>query len=208
VQRVCEPKGSAQSGQNFRKRGGQNLRNPQPTLDLAYRDYFATDRLMFQVPQIDARLKNKAEVLVMLLSRVSGTTRDRVPVAIAADFLKRHPLYHTEVASRHLVIVTSAGSANRVYEAGTTRFGRRLGDRLADSSGRPWRIAEDGLYLADNPTRRLPRVAAHRAFWFGWYAQFPGDHAHQVKCPFSTEPGDGSRSRPGRGNERPRATPT
>jgi predicted nucleic acid-binding protein len=29
VQRVCEPKGSAQSGQNFRKRGGQNLRNPQ-----------------------------------------------------------------------------------------------------------------------------------------------------------------------------------
>jgi hypothetical protein len=29
MQRVCEPKGSAQSGQNFRKRSGQNLRNPQ-----------------------------------------------------------------------------------------------------------------------------------------------------------------------------------
>ena len=28
VQRVCDPKGSAQSGQNFRKRSGQNLRNP------------------------------------------------------------------------------------------------------------------------------------------------------------------------------------
>jgi hypothetical protein len=34
MQRVCEPKGSAQSGQNFRKRGGQNLRNPQQGLAL------------------------------------------------------------------------------------------------------------------------------------------------------------------------------
>ena len=34
MQRVCEPKGSAQSGQNFRKRGGQNLRNPQQELML------------------------------------------------------------------------------------------------------------------------------------------------------------------------------
>jgi hypothetical protein len=29
MQRVSEPKGSAQSGQNFRKKSGQNLRNPQ-----------------------------------------------------------------------------------------------------------------------------------------------------------------------------------
>jgi RNA polymerase sigma-70 factor (ECF subfamily) len=29
IQRVCDLKGSAQSGQNFRKKGGQNLRNPQ-----------------------------------------------------------------------------------------------------------------------------------------------------------------------------------
>src|SRR5439155_22881776 len=32
VQRVCDPKGSAQSGQNFRKSSGQNLRNPHTWL--------------------------------------------------------------------------------------------------------------------------------------------------------------------------------
>ena len=31
----------------------------------AYRDYFGTDRLMFEVPAADSRLKNKAEVLVL-----------------------------------------------------------------------------------------------------------------------------------------------
>jgi hypothetical protein len=34
---------------------------------VAYRDYFATDRLMFQVPSTDDRLNNKDEVLVMLI---------------------------------------------------------------------------------------------------------------------------------------------
>jgi hypothetical protein len=33
VQRVCDSKGSAQSGQNVRTNGGQNLRNPQAFFD-------------------------------------------------------------------------------------------------------------------------------------------------------------------------------
>ncbi len=32
---------------------------------VAYRQYFATDELMFEVPSLDHRLKNKAEVLAL-----------------------------------------------------------------------------------------------------------------------------------------------
>ena len=37
----------------------------------AYRDYFATDELMFEVPWTDRKLKNKAEVVGILLSPVN-----------------------------------------------------------------------------------------------------------------------------------------
>ena len=47
------------------------------------------------------------------------------------------------------------------------------GERVADDAGRAWRIAEDALVLETDPATRRARVAAQRAFWFGWYAQFP-----------------------------------
>jgi hypothetical protein len=134
----------------------------------AYRDYFSTDRLMFRVSRTDARLKNKAEVLVMLV----GT--GRAPVAIAVDFLERNPVYQLDAGGRSLVVVTSPEGANRVYDTGGHRFGRRVpAGRIADAAGVFWKITEDALVLERDPTRRLPRVAAQRAFWFGWFAQFP-----------------------------------
>ena len=38
----------------------------------AYRDYFSTDDLMFQVPLTDRRLKNKDEVVVAVLEDDEG----------------------------------------------------------------------------------------------------------------------------------------
>jgi hypothetical protein len=40
--------------------------------------------------------------------------------------------------------------------------------------GGVWRIEETGLIAAGESGPILRRVAAHRAFWFGWYAQYPG----------------------------------
>ena len=140
----------------------------------AYRAYFSTDDLMFQVSSTDTRLMNKDEVLVMLLDDQSLVGRRR-PVAIAASFLQRNRVFHRTFAGRNLAVVTSAQGANRVYDAEDVRFVRHLDEQwVADQMGRAWRITEDALALDDDPSVRRVRVPAQRAFWFGWYAQFPG----------------------------------
>ena len=137
----------------------------------AYRDYFSTDRLMFDVSRADDRLKNKDEVVVMLLDDGSGV---RYPLAIAVDFLDEHRVCHGEHAGRRLVVVTSPDGANRVYDAADVRLARVLDDgRVVDGAGAGWRVTEDALIAEADPNTRLARVAAQRAFWFGWYAQFP-----------------------------------
>ena len=135
----------------------------------AYREYFSTDRLMFQVPGGDARLLNKDEVLV-----VQAPSSARRPLAIAAKFLARNRVYHTDAAGRPLVVVTSPDGANRVFDAGRERFVRASGaDAVSDAAGGTWRVTEDALVRVDDPAVTRPRVAAQRAFWFGWRAQFP-----------------------------------
>ena len=137
----------------------------------AYREYFATDRLMFEVPALDDRLNNKDEVLVLRVADGSGV---RQPLAIATDYLDSHRLHHLEYADRQFVVVTSRRGANRVYDAGDVRFTRRLDDdRVVDAGGEVWRVEEAALVAVSDSTRRRPRQAAQRAFWFGWYAQFP-----------------------------------
>ena len=111
------------------------------------------------------------EVVVTLLAGEDGV---RHPLAVDVDFLNDHRLYQGEHAGHHLVILTSEEGANRVYEAGEVRFERRLDDdRVVDTSGTVWAIDEDALVAEAGSKRRLVRVAAQRAFWFGWYAQFP-----------------------------------
>jgi hypothetical protein len=140
----------------------------------AYRDYFATDRPMFEVPATDSRLRNKAEVLV-LRPEVIGSSR---PVAISVDLLRRRPLYTVDAGGRRLTVVSSRDGANRVYESGEVEFVRREPDgTLRDRSGRLWTVTPEAL--AGEGGARLPRVAAHRAFWFGWYAQHPNTVLHK-----------------------------
>jgi hypothetical protein len=94
----------------------------------AYRDYFSTDELMFDVSRRDRRLKNKDEVLVVRI-------RGKRPLAIAVRFLEKRSAYEVEPDGMKLTVRTEGG-ANRVYSGGV-------------------------------------QVPAHRAFWFGWYAQYP-----------------------------------
>ena len=133
----------------------------------AYRDYFATDRLMFGVPKLDDRLPNKAEVLAL---RVGGNPGERL--AISAEYLLANRVHHDRLDRREFVVLTDASGANRVYESRGVRFeswdgGARARDRL----GRSWTVAEDKLTGPDGQS--LTRLPAHRAFWFGWYAAFP-----------------------------------
>ncbi|MBI3402260.1 MAG: DUF3179 domain-containing protein [Acidobacteria bacterium] len=137
----------------------------------AYRDYFATDRLMFQVSRTDARLRNKTEVLVMQVS--GGQTPGRTPVAIDAAFLRKHRVYSFEVGEERFVVVTSERGANRVYRVSLRFPEQRAGSSIVDTDGRRWRVTESDLVLESAPETRLARVSAQRAFWFGWYAQFP-----------------------------------
>lgn len=142
----------------------------------AYRTYFGTDQLMFDVSLRDGRLPNKAEVLVLrTLGGGAGIeSMTAPPYAIDVGFLDARPVHNFSVAGQNLVVLTHDGGANRVYSAETHRFETLdADDRVIDSEGRSWTITEAWLSADFDDGLRLPRVSAHRAFWFGWYAQHP-----------------------------------
>ena len=130
----------------------------------AYRDYFATDRLMFAVPSTDDRLPNKAEILALQFPDV---TEKRL--AISADFLDDNPVYQHQLDGQRLLVLTDPSGANRVYDPGNVSFAKYDGQSsVIDNEGREWTMSESGLSHAQLPA--LPRLPAHRAFWFGWVA--------------------------------------
>jgi hypothetical protein len=136
---------------------------------VAYRDYFATDRLMFEVPRSDTRLKNKAEVLVLRPETIGNNAR---PLAISVDRLRREPVFPVEAGGRRFVVITSKAGANIVFERGMHTFVARAPDAsIRDKAGGRWRVTAEAL--VSDTGERLARVPAHRAFWFGWVAQYP-----------------------------------
>ena len=133
----------------------------------AYREYYATDDLMFEVPARDARLKNKDEVFTVLLAAYP----DR-PLAVAADFLAANPVHHDAIEDTAIVVLTDPSGANRAYASADVTFTSYDGDGSAeDASGTAWTLDEHALTAADG--RVLHRIPAQRAFWFGWYSAFP-----------------------------------
>ncbi len=133
----------------------------------AYRDYFATQRLMFNVPKLDNRLPNKAEVLAVRVAEASGER-----LAIAQRFLAARPVYHDRIASVDFVVLTDKSGANRVYDARDLALATWDGTGTArDRAGVVWKVSEARLTGPRGEVRE--RLPAHRAFWFGWYAAFP-----------------------------------
>lgn len=133
---------------------------------VAYQDYFATDELMFKVPdedKRDKRLLNKDEVIAL--------RDDDSQLAISAKFLSRHPVYADKLSGKNIVILTDQSGANRVYGSQDTVFKSYDGVSTAiDTSGTSWTVNESELTAG---TKSLSRLPAHRAFWFGWVSQFP-----------------------------------
>ena len=130
----------------------------------AYREYFATDRLMFGVPKLDTRLSNKAEVLAL---RSGGEQ-----LAVSVSFLNENRVYHDHIGGRRFVVLTDAGGANRVYESeGFSFAGWDGAATVRERSGRAWTLTEERI--TDSRGKSLQRLPAHRAFWFGWYSAYP-----------------------------------
>ena len=133
----------------------------------AYRDYFATDELMFTVPTIDQRLKNKDEVLALIFDEYPDQ-----PLALAAGFLARNSLYTDRIGELDFIVLTDDSGANRVYESNGLRFTQWDEQfTVIDEQGQAWTLSEDKLQSTDG--RVLRRLPAHRAFWFGWYSAYP-----------------------------------
>jgi hypothetical protein len=141
---------------------------------VAYREYFATDDLMFNVPRTDARLKNKAEVLILPYTVRAAEEGNGRPVAVSANLLREQRMLTLERAGKRLLVLTSKVGANRVYEIGDEDYNRRIDERrIEDASGRVWKVTEDALVPRNEDASPRRRIPAHRAFWFGWYAQHP-----------------------------------
>jgi hypothetical protein len=78
------------------------------------------------------------------------------------------------LAGRELLVVTPLGGANRINAVGPHRYPRALPEGgLQDADGRLYTMDEDALRAEDGDPPLLARLPARRAFWFGWFAQFP-----------------------------------
>ncbi len=134
----------------------------------AYKDYYATDRLMFPVAKTDGRLKNKAEVLII---RLPGYRED--PLAISAAFLQKRKkkLYQDQISETPFVVLTESNGASRVYERIDVKFDSYKKGVLKDKNGQSWTVSESKLSSQDGKV--LKRLPSHRIFWFAWFNAHP-----------------------------------
>jgi hypothetical protein len=126
----------------------------------AYGTYFASPDTMFPVwKKAPASLETKEWVLVVNLDGL----RKIYPI----DDLHRASVVHDRIGDREVVLVLE-----QVYFSGGHRF-RRDGGALRDrTTGERFSISDEALTSASG--ERLSRFPAHRAFWFGAYAFYPG----------------------------------
>lgn len=129
---------------------------------VAYKDYFSNDELMFKVPNLDTRLSNKDEVLIV---RAKGYKED--PLAISTKYLSKNRVYQDKIGNIAFVVLSDKSGANRVYQIEDQVFVKLKDDKAIDKEGRKWSITEEHLESADG--LKLMRLPYHRIFWFAWY---------------------------------------
>ena len=135
---------------------------------VAYQNYFSSDRLMFNTPYKDTRLKNKQEVVALTFP-----AHPEEQLAIDTRFLNMHSLYKDRVGAQNILVLTDTSGAHRVYDPKNVDFVSYDRDStVMDGHGKPWIMDEEYLQSSDN-TITLPRLPHRRAFWFGWHAAFP-----------------------------------
>jgi hypothetical protein len=122
---------------------------------------------MFNTPFRDNRLKNKDEVLALVLPEAPQDT-----LAVSQAFLLENPIYHDRIGEIDLVVLTDRSGGNRVYATAEVRFDSWDQDNKAtDSTGAVWTLTESARESPDG--RRRGRLPSQRAFWFGWLGSYP-----------------------------------
>ncbi len=134
----------------------------------AYGEYFASPNTMFPVwKRSSAPLKQKDWIWVLDV--------DGVKKAYPMRELVKSPVLNDSVKQTSVVIVTDPGSeAVRAYASRGRQFRQGVTGTLVDTrSGEKFMVDEDALTTSDGAIQ-LRRLPGHAAYWFGWYAFYPG----------------------------------
>jgi hypothetical protein len=132
----------------------------------AYKAYFATDKLMFPVPKIDKRLKNKDEVLII---RAENYLDD--PIAISIEYLKNKRIYQGEIANMKFLAIAEKDGWSRIYKTNDIQFKSYKNGNLIDENENEWEVTEQ--YILGNKNEKFLRIPSHNSFWFAWYNAHP-----------------------------------
>ncbi len=134
----------------------------------AYKDYFTTDELMFSVPGVDTRLKNKQEILAIRLPEETDEN-----IAISSKFLRKQKIYQSTINNKNFTVFTDVSGAHRVYFTKDIEFVfYDQNTKAKDGNGEVWHVKENHLEHATTH-QKLTRMSTHNAFWFGYQAAFP-----------------------------------
>jgi hypothetical protein len=132
-----------------------------------YGAYEASPDTMFPVFPRSDRLATKERVFVLRLD----PHRKVYPLAA----LDREPVINDAVGDTAVVVTgRSATLTARAYGRGPHRFqpGPAPDTLLEEGSGATWDVGEEAL-VRRRDGQRLPRLAGHLAYWFGWFAFHP-----------------------------------
>jgi len=132
----------------------------------AYREYFATDELMFPVPKQNKALQNKDEVLII---RAEEYRKD--PIAISTKFLKKKKWYTGHIANTNFIVLTDKSNAARVFDIKDKIFASFKKWILKDHDGQIWSIQND--VLVGPNVESFKQIPSHNIFWFAWYNAYP-----------------------------------
>lgn len=156
----------------------------------AYGDYFASPGVMFPVFQRSDLLETKDQIYALNI--------DGQPKAYPIKVLTAERVVNDTHADRPIVLVAAAeaveldgisrrtgpvsyspGAEVRAYDRGSFEFSPgATDDQLIDQDGAVWTVTEDALVAESGET--LERLPGHLAYWFGWFAFFPGTEVYGV----------------------------
>ncbi len=130
-----------------------------------YFSYRAQSGTMFPVGIKDDGLAVKDQVF--------GLTFGEVARAYPRSVLSLTPVLNDSVGGQDLVVITGIEGGSRAYARSGQAFEYESDELLKDESGNSWRVLEDALEKASDPSERLERLPSRDAYWFGWYAFYP-----------------------------------
>ncbi len=135
-----------------------------------YAEYFNSDNLWFPVPRLDKRLKPKEEVFALVVNHQ--------PKAYPLKRLSQLRVVNDTLGGQRIVLISDGKPGGvRAYERGEAEF--KLGKTgLVGSDGREWQATESAL-VEKNTSAKLPRLAGHTAYWFGWASFYPNTLLHK-----------------------------